>query len=51
MQAEVDQFRDISDQAVIDKDIATILKALWEDPGIQTAYANRHRFQLNDSAA
>ncbi len=50
-QDEVDQFRDMSDQTIVDRDIAVILKTIWDDPAVQRAFSVRHRFQLNDSAA
>jgi hypothetical protein len=51
VQDELDQFRDISDQAAVDADVAAIVKALWADVGVQQAYTVRHKFQLHDSAA
>jgi hypothetical protein len=51
LQDELEQFREISDQVVIDKEVAGILKALWADPGVQSAFAARHTFQLHDSTA
>ena len=48
--AERDTISSLPDDSTIDARIATAVKALWADRGIQTAYANRARFQLNDSA-
>lgn len=36
---------------VIDEELGDMLKALWADPGIQSTYGERSRFQLTDSAA
>lgn len=49
-QDALDQFREIADQAVVDKEVGGVLKALWEDVGVRRAYEMRHRFQLPDSA-
>lgn len=50
-QDELDQFRDISDQAAVDADVAAIVRTLWADAGIQQAFSLRNKFQLHDSAA
>ena len=49
-QDDIDRFNDVPDECVIDADLGALIAALWADPGIQMAYTNRHRFQLNDSA-
>lgn len=48
---EIDQFREVVDNAPIDEEVGLLIKTLWQDPGIQEAYANRHKFQLHDSAS
>eukprot|EP01029_Cantina_marsupialis_P030749 TRINITY_DN842_c0_g1_i1.p1 TRINITY_DN842_c0_g1~~TRINITY_DN842_c0_g1_i1.p1 ORF type:complete len:370 (-),score=95.63 TRINITY_DN842_c0_g1_i1:780-1889(-) len=39
-----------SDDSVIDETVGNAIKVLWTDLGIQDAYAQRAKFQLNDSA-
>ena len=43
--------RTLPKQAPIDEEVGLLIKTLWQDPGIQEAYANRHKFQLHDSAS
>jgi G-protein alpha subunit len=50
-QDELEQFREISDQVIIDKEVGAILKVLWADTGVQSAFAARNTFQLHDSTA
>ncbi len=50
MQAELAAFQEVSDEAVIDADIGALIRVLWADPGVQASFAERHKFQLNDSA-
>ena len=40
---------ELEDDDAVDAKIATHIKALWQDPGIQECYENRALFQLNDS--
>lgn len=40
----------VSHNSVLDANVAAMIKALWNDPGIQRAYQNRSNFQLPDSA-
>jgi hypothetical protein len=39
------------DEDAVDARVCAAVKTLWADAGIQTAYDNRSKFQLNDSAA
>jgi hypothetical protein len=40
-----------ADSDVVDARVGAAVKTLWADAGIQLAYENRAKFQLNDSAA
>lgn len=40
----------VLDDAAVDAHIASLVATLWADAGVQQAYGERHRFQLNDSA-
>lgn len=44
-------FEAIADDAPVDEHVGAIIKSLWADDGVQRAFAERQRFQLNDSAA
>jgi hypothetical protein len=46
-----DLIADLPDDAAIDAKVAEAITTLWADAGIRETYANRARFQLNDSAA
>jgi hypothetical protein len=46
-----DLVADLPDDAPIDAKVAAAITTLWADAGIRETYANRARFQLNDSAA
>ncbi len=37
-------------EEVVDEKLGTMLKALWNDPGVRTAFDHRSDFQLTDSA-
>lgn len=39
-----------ADDSRLDGEVGIAVRALWTDSGIQSAFAQRHRFQLNDSA-
>jgi len=39
------------DEDVVDARVCAAVKVLWVDSGIQSAYSQRSKFQLNDSAA
>ncbi len=41
---------EVAEESVIDEELGALIKVLWADPGIQVAFTNRHKFQLNDSA-
>jgi len=41
---------DISDKETIDEKVGGAIKKLWADVGIQATYAEKHRYQLIDSA-
>lgn len=37
-------------EEVVEEKLGTLLKQLWQDPGVRTAYDHRSDFQLSDSA-
>lgn len=41
---------ELPDDAEIGQEVGEQIATLWADPGIQAAFDNRSRFQLNDSA-
>lgn len=47
---EIDELREVIDDAEIDERLGGIFLSIWQDPGIQTAFENRHKYQLHDSA-
>eukprot|EP00004_Rigifila_ramosa_P006870 TRINITY_DN177_c0_g1_i2.p1 TRINITY_DN177_c0_g1~~TRINITY_DN177_c0_g1_i2.p1 ORF type:complete len:369 (+),score=102.13 TRINITY_DN177_c0_g1_i2:125-1108(+) len=40
----------LTSKSEVNTQVASWIKALWADPGIQATYAERNHFQLNDSA-
>jgi hypothetical protein len=50
VQDEIERFMEVAEESVVDEELGALIKALWADAGIQEAFTNRHKFQLNDSA-
>eukprot|EP01029_Cantina_marsupialis_P030750 TRINITY_DN842_c0_g1_i2.p1 TRINITY_DN842_c0_g1~~TRINITY_DN842_c0_g1_i2.p1 ORF type:complete len:371 (-),score=103.58 TRINITY_DN842_c0_g1_i2:409-1521(-) len=48
---EKEQMKQTNDDSWVDETIGTWIRTLWDDEGIQRAYAERSRFQLIDSAS
>lgn len=40
-----------SEEGELSVELASIMKALWRDPGVQACFARSREYQLNDSAA
>ena len=49
-QDDIESFREVPDEHPVDGATAELIRRLWSDPGIQAAFVDRHKFQLNDSA-
>jgi len=47
-ESETDTIKNASDDAIIDTDFSTTIKAVWGDSGIQTAWEQRSNFQVLD---
>jgi hypothetical protein len=50
-QDELEQFKELPEEVVLDSEVGALVKTLWADPGVQAAFVDRHRFQLHDSAS
>ncbi len=51
VQSEKEMISAAMDTDVITPALAVAIKTLWSDEGIQATYAERSKFQLNDSCA
>lgn len=50
VECDTKQFEDLKGDEEIHTSLARDIQALWEDAGIQLTYADRAKYQLNDSA-
>lgn len=50
-QATAEEVVNLSDDTPLTPELGQKIKVLWEDTGIKAAYADRAKFQLNDSTA